>query len=413
MRVLHTSDWHLGVRLGRHDRMPDLQVALKGLIAAARELEPDLIVHSGDVFDAARPGHDALRVGVKALAHLADVAPVVVVTGNHDSAALLGAVHDMAGMAQPRRLWLVTEPSVVTVPGMDGVAVACMPFLAPTTVVDLASTDAEKFEGSYADGVRALASRLLDEAQSKAGSRGIVVYAAHLHVHGARPSRSERRITVGDDYATHVDVLGGAMYSALGHIHDPQLLPGGTVTGRYAGSIVPIDFGEATQAKHSVVADLGDDVVVREVPLPRGRPLVQFQGTVDELEARAAGGALDGALLKARVVSDDPILDLADLVSSWSPGCAVFDLVNTVNRSAVRPIRASAAGESEPGLEELFADWRRSAAARVDAKRAPEAAVADLLRHALAARDGALPQLGVTGAVADAQAALAALAEAG
>ena len=405
MKVLHTSDWHLGVRLGRHDRLGDLTVALKGLITAAQEHQPDLIVHSGDVFDGPRPPYEALRVGVRALAHLTRVAPVVVVSGNHDSPGLLLAINELAGMADPRRLWLATDPQVVTIPGLDGVAVACMPFVPPTAVVDLATTEATKFEGTYADGIRALNDKLLDEAEAKAGNRGIVVYAAHLHVHGARPSKSERRITVGDDYATHVDTLGRAMYAAFGHIHDPQLLPGGTVSGRYAGSIVPIDYGEATQDKGSVLVELGADITITELPLPAGRPLRQFNGTLDELAAVAAGGALDGAILKARVVSDDPILDLADRLAEWSPGCAVFELVNTVNRRPVRAISTAEAPEAEPALDELFAQWRATAA-RADARRAPDDTVVGLFREALAGADGVEPDLGVTPALAAAQAAL-------
>lgn len=168
-----------------------------------------------------------------------------------------------------------------------------------------------RLEGAYADGVRQLNTHLLGQAQEIAGTRGIVLYCAHLHVNGARPSRSERTITIGEDYATHVDSLRGAMYSAFGHIHDPQLLPGGIVTGRYAGSLVPLDFSERCQTKHTVVVELGDTVRIEERDLPVGRPLVQFDGTVDELEARAREGTFDGTILKGRVHSTDPVLDLA------------------------------------------------------------------------------------------------------
>jgi exonuclease SbcD len=357
------------------------------------------------VFDAARPPYDALRLGVRALTELTRVAPVVVVCGNHDSPALLMAMHELAGMADQRRLWLATVPQVITIPGLDDLAIACLPFMPPSAVVDLATTRAAKFEGTYADEIRRRTSTLLDEAEAKAGSRGIVVYAAHLHVHGAKPSKSERRITVGDDYATHVDSLGRAMYSAFGHIHDPQLLPGGTVTGRYAGSIVPIDYGEATQAKHSVLVELGADIRVTELPLPSGRPLLLFNGTLDELEARAAGGGFDGTILKARVVSDDPVLDLADRLAAWSPGCAVFDLVNAVSRRRVRAIGATDRPEAEPTLDELFREWRGSAA-RTDARSAPDDAVVELFRESLSGGDGTVPDLGVTASITRAQTAL-------
>ncbi len=75
LKLLHTSDWHLGAKLGRHDRAPDHQAALRGLLDLAESIRPDLILHCGDLFDAFRPPHDALRLGAPALRRLAAVAP--------------------------------------------------------------------------------------------------------------------------------------------------------------------------------------------------------------------------------------------------------------------------------------------------------------------------------------------------
>ena len=382
MKLLHTSDWHLGAKLGRHDRTPDHLDALKGLIAAAESERPDLVLHTGDLFDASRPPYEALQLGVRALGRLAKVAPTVVVAGNHDSSMLLRVIDELAGAATPRRLWLVTAPGVLTFPDIADVpvAVACVPFIAPTAIADYATDDPARFEGRYADGVRTLNRRLLDEAHAAAGARGIVLYAAHLHVQGARPGRSERRITVGDDYATHVEGLQRALYCAFGHIHDPQLLPGGAARGRYAGSLVPLDFGEREQTKQAVLVTIRDDVRVEPRDLPGGRPLTELAGTLDELEGRAAGGGLDGCILKARVVSDDPIPDLADRLAEWSPGCDVFELVNTLANRPAKAVEPAREDESEPAPEDLFLEWRTTAARGV---KAPHDAVAALFAEAL------------------------------
>ncbi len=382
MKLLHTSDWHLGAKLGRHDRTPDHLDALKGLIAAAESERPDLVLHTGDLFDASRPPYEALQLGVRALGRLAKVAPTVVVAGNHDSSMLLRVIDELAGAATPRRLWLVTAPGVLTFPDIADVpvAVACVPFIAPTAIADYATDDPARFEGRYADGVRTLNRRLLDEAHAAAGARGIVLYAAHLHVQGARPGRSERRITVGDDYATHVEGLQRALYCAFGHIHDPQLLPGGAARGRYAGSLVPLDFGEREQTKQAVLVTIGDDVRVEPHDLPGGRPLTELAGTLDELERRAAGGGLDGCILKARIVSDDPIPDLADRLAEWSPGCDVFELVNTLANRPAKAVEPAREDESEPAPEDLFLEWRTTAARGV---KAPHDAVAALFAEAL------------------------------
>ena len=382
MKLLHTSDWHLGARLGRHDRTPDHVAALRGLLAVAESARPDLILHSGDLFDASRPPYDALALGVRALGRLAKLAPTVVIAGNHDSSMLLRVLDEMAGAATPRRLWLVTAPRVLTFSSIAEapVAVACVPFIPPGAIADYATDDPTRFEGDYADGVRTLNRRLLDEAHREAGARGIVLYAAHLHVQGARPGRSERRMTVGEDYATHLEGLQRALYCAFGHIHDPQLLPGGAAQGRYAGSLIPLDFGERQQNKQTVLVTIGDGVQVETRDLPGGRPLTEFAGTLADLERRAANGGLDGCILKARVVSADPIPDLADRLADWSPACAVFELVNALENQPVKAIDPAREGDAEPALDALFREWRTSAARGV---KAPHEAVGALFAQAL------------------------------
>ena len=397
MKLLHTSDWHLGAKLGRHDRTPDHLAAVRALIELAEESRPDLILHTGDLFDATRPPYPALRIGVRALQRLASVAPTVVICGNHDSSALFGVLDEMAGTASPRRLRFVTEPRVLEFHEIAGkpVAVACVPFIPPGAVADYATDDPARFEGTYADGIRTLNTRLLGEAERVAGPTGIVLYAAHLHVHGARPGTSERRFTVGEDHATHTDGLHRALYSAFGHIHDPQLLPGGTATGRYAGSLIPLDFGEGGQAKQAVLVTIEDDVQVDTVEMPPGRPLVTFAGTLGELEGRAAEGGLDNTILKACVTSEDPIPDLADRLAEWSPECAVFNIANEVANRRARAISQSAGDSTpDPDIADLFAEWRDTAARGV---KAPHAAVLELFGKTLGSvGHDADPDFGVT-----------------
>ena len=411
MKLLHTADWHLGAKLGRHDRIEDHRAALQGLLDVADSERPDLIVHAGDLFDAYRPPYPALRLGVTALQRLAEIAPTVVISGNHDSQALLEVLDDMAGLASPRRLWFVTAPRVLEFSELAEVpvALACVPFIPPGAITDYATGDASRFEGDYADGIRNLNDRVIGDARDAAGDSGIVLYTAHLHVDGARPGRSERRFTVGEDHATHTTGLHRALYCAFGHIHDPQQLPG-SVGGRYAGSLVPLDYGESRQSKHVVVVTIGDDVRLAERELPPGRPLESFAGTLGELEVRARGGGLDGCFLKAVVTSDDPIPDLADRVAGWSPGCAVFNLVNEVANRRVRAIsQAEADDGGEPAFGELFAEWRTTAATG-RATKAPLASVRELFREAVAGSgDEEGPDFGVTALTIRAEAALRAL----
>ncbi len=419
MKLLHTADWHLGAKLGRHDRIDDHRTALQALLAVADSERPDLIIHAGDLFDAYRPPYPALRLGVTALQRLAEIAPTVVISGNHDSQALLAVLDEMAGLASPRRLRFVTRPAVLEFRDLAEapVALACVPFIPPGAITDYATGDASRFEGNYADGIRTLNDGLIGAAREAAGANGIVLYTAHLHVDGARPGRSERRFTVGEDHATHTTGLHRALFCAFGHIHDPQQLPG-SVRGRYAGSLIPLDYGESRQIKHVVVVTISDDVRVRERELPPGRPLESFAGTLDELETRARDGGLDGCFLKAVVSSDDPIPDLADRVAEWSPGCVVFNLVNEVASRRVTPIsQAEADDGGEPAIDDLFAEWRTTAATG-RATKAPLATVQELFREAVAGSgdegsgDETGPDFGVTALTIRTEAALRALSHA-
>ena len=409
MKLLHTADWHLGAKLGRHDRTEDHRAALRALLDIAATERPDLIVHAGDLFDAYRPPYPALRLGVTALQRLARIAPTVVISGNHDSGALFEVLDDMAGMASPRRLRFVTKPRVLEFAGLAEVpvALACVPFVPPGAITDYATADALRFEGDYADGIRNLNDHVLGHAREAAGPNGIVLYAAHLHVDGARPGNSERRFTVGEDHATHTKGLHRALYCAFGHIHDPQQLPG-SARGRYAGSLIPLDYGESSQSKHAVVVTIGDDVQVGERELPPGRPLESFTGTLHELEARAADGSLDGCFLKAVVKSDDPIPELADRVSEWSPECVIFNLVNEVANRPVKAISGDDDGE-EPSIEDLFVEWRGTAATG-RATKAPRDTVLALFREAVAGSgDEEGPDFGLSGLTGRAEGVLAAL----
>ena len=415
MKLLHTSDWHLGARLGRHDRTPDQRDALHGLLDIAQDVRPDLIVHAGDLFDAFRPPYDAMRLGVRALNRLAEIAPTLVVRGNHDSPELFRVIDELAGAGAglSNRLRLVVQSEVIEYPEIadQPVAVACVPFIPPGAIVDFASDEHERFEGNYADGIRAINSRLLAEAEKRVGPGGIVLYAAHLHLDGAKPSNSERRLTVGKDYATHSTGLDRALYSAFGHIHDPQLLPGGAARGRYAGSLVPLDFGEATQKKEVVVVRIADDVQVDSHPLPTiGRPLRQFSGTLDQLEDEAQDGGLDHVILKARVESDEPIPNLADQLHEWSPGCAVFNLFNDVAHRRVKAISEDESDGQEPPMEELFMEWRETAATKGQ-RTATNEKVRSLFAQALgnAGQDEA-QDFGAAGLAGRAEETLAALA---
>lgn len=382
MRVLHTSDWHLGTTLGRVRRDVDHEVVLDEIAAVAAQGKLDLVVHTGDVFDHARPAVDDLHRAVEALARLAAHAPVVVIAGNHDSPALFEVLDRVVGMAarlsgdsaaHPIRFvgWArpASQGGVLTFPGPAGeeVRLAVLPFVHPNAVVRAFDLAADRWNGSYTDGIGLVEANLADGLLADFDpTRHIALFAAHLHVGGASWSGSERKVHVGDDYATKVDHLPTASYAAFGHIHRPQELPGGV--GRYAGSPIQIDYGELGESKSVVLLDAPPGRRARPelVPLSGGRPLVRLTGTLEEIAARADPSSTGIHQVVVDVEVPDP--SLADQIARLLPRATLHSVTERVAGAA--PVVAEEVDpEAEPPVADQFREFlaaKGSSGPRVD-----------------------------------------------
>jgi exonuclease SbcD len=361
MRVLHVADWHLGATLGRVTRAPDHVRVLDEMVVIAQEFRPHLVVHSGDLFDGTRPPVDAMQLAAESLGRLSAIAPTVVLAGNHDSRALFRVLDTFQDVSRgERRLWFVAEPQVLRFAGVDGeeARLACMPFLHPNTLVDLLADDPVSWTGAYADGVRVLNRQLKAELErAYQASRDVLLYAAHLHVHDAKLGGTERTVHVSEDYATRVESLPPVSYAAFGHIHRPQPLPGGSVTGRYAGSPIPIDFGEHGEEKSVVAVELtpGRSARVEAVGISGGRRLVRFEGTWDDFCARAP--EMGDGILKAVIETEAPDPELAEKVAERCPGASIFEIANRVTSSLDKPLLEASDGQAEPDVRDLFREY--------------------------------------------------------
>jgi exonuclease SbcD len=297
MRILHTSDWHVGKRLGRHDRMDEFREVLAEVERIADEEAVDLVLVSGDVWDRASPPMDALGLGLATLQRLGERRPVVVVAGNHDSPELFEA---LAPLLRPFRVFLIGDikrpdagallgPAELGVPAV----VAGLPFLREGRVVDFMRDTGEWYR-AYAERIAAIAGRYNEELVARAGGDAVPVLMAHFMVGGVRVDRSaprgERELHMGEAYAATAQAIPpGPQYVAMGHIHAPQTVPGAPVPAEYAGSLLSLDFGEAGEQKRVVIVDAepGRLAVARTVPLEGGRRLARVTGTWDQIEARA------------------------------------------------------------------------------------------------------------------------------
>ena len=288
MRLLHTSDWHLGRSLHRAD-LRDAQAAfIDHVVGVVRSERIDAVLLAGDVYDRAVPSVDAVRLFADALRRLAETGTrVVVISGNHDSAIRLGfgtALIERAGVH------LRTDPAEVGRPVLfdddhGPVAVYPVPYLEPQAVrhaLPPAVDGAGGLVEASHTGVlgRAMACVRADLATRAPGTRSVVV--AHAWVAGGSSCDSERDISVGGVGAVSTDLFADVDYVALGHLHRAQAV---APSIRYSGSPLPYSFSEAGQVKSSLLVELDAHGRgrVEEVPAPCFRRLTVLRGTLPEL----------------------------------------------------------------------------------------------------------------------------------
>ncbi|MEU5659803.1 exonuclease SbcCD subunit D [Streptomyces sp. NPDC047737] len=313
MRILHTSDWHLG-RSFHRVAMLDAQAAyLDHLVETVREQAVDVVVVAGDVYDRAVPPLSAVQLFDDALHRLAAAGvPTVMISGNHDSARRLGVG---AGLIARAGIHLRTDPEDCATPVVlhdthGDVVFYGLPYLEPGLVKDTLGASKAGHEAvltAAMDRVRAeLASR-------SGGTRSVVL--AHAFVAGGEPSDSERDITVGGVAAVPAGVFDGVDYVALGHLHGCQTV---TERVRYSGSPLAYSFSEHTHRKTMWLIDLGagGDLVAERVDCPVPRPLARLRGRLGTLlEDPAAERHRDSwveATLTDPVRPDDPMARLLE-----------------------------------------------------------------------------------------------------
>ncbi len=365
MRLLHTSDWHLGRSLHRAD-LRDAQAGfLDALVDTVRSERVDVVLVSGDVYDRAIPPVEAVELCESALVRLRESgAKVVVISGNHDSARRLGfgsALLDASGVFVRTSVQHCAEPIE-----LGGVSFFAVPYLEPEAVRSALPPDpaggSEQPRGHAGVLGRALACAraVLSTPQS--------VVLAHAWVGAGLGSGSERDITVGGVGAVPASLFDGFTYSALGHLHGPQVLAPGL---RYSGSPLAYSFSEAGHTKGSWLVELTASGlgVVEHVPAPVPRRLSLLAGPLDELLTAPRHDAVRddylSVVLTDTVRPEEAMTRLRSrfpyvLVLDWHPAQDVYD---------DRTYGARVSGKGDLAISEEFVQHvRRSEVA--DAERA-------------------------------------------
>jgi exonuclease SbcD len=301
----------------------------------------------------------------------------VVICGNHDSDALFRLFTQLMGEAAAVRFVDVARlpeaGGILEFPGerAERIKVASLPFIHANRLV-AGFEDPSLRTAVYADKVAAIERRLANGlTASYDPSRDVLIFAAHLYVGGATYGRSERALHVSETYASRPEALPAVSYAALGHIHKPQALPGGT-TGRYAGSPMQLDFGEERDEKVTVLVEAvpGRPARVELRPILAGRRLARYAGSLEEIAQQVDDAR--GKLVHVTVRSDEPIPDVADQVQSMFAGATILEVAEDVASRRLEVLtQVDGAVHGEPSMRELFGQYlaevgtRDAAAARV------------------------------------------------
>ena len=278
MKLLHTSDLHLGKRVYEYSMLEDQEYILKRIINIVDEEKPDGVIIAGDVYDKSVPSAEAVQLFDDFLVQLAKRGTeVFVISGNHDSPeriAFGGRLMNGSGIhMSPVYNGDVTPISLGDEYGQ--VNIFMLPFIKPAQVRRFFEEEIV----SYTDAVRAA----IGGMKINAGERNVLI--THQFVTGAARSESEE-ISVGGTDNVDESVFAPFDYVALGHIHSPQNC--GTEKIRYCGTPLKYSFSEARDEKSVTIAELKEKgrLGVRCVPLTAKRELTELKGTYEEITRR-------------------------------------------------------------------------------------------------------------------------------
>jgi exonuclease SbcD len=374
MRLLHTSDWHLGRSLHGTDLLAEQEAVLARLADVVRAEQVDAVLVAGDVYDRAVPSADATAVLDRALTRLRAAGAAVVLTpGNHDSARRLGfgsGLFAAAGVHVRADTPRLDEP-VLLADEHGEVAIYGIPYLEPEVARhELGLPEARGHEAV----LRAAMERVRSDLFLRPGVRSVVL--AHAFVGGAEPSESERDICVGGVDRVPEAVFDGVDYVALGHLHRPQSL---TDRMRYSGSPLPYSFSEAGHEKQAWLVDLdaGGLCGVRPVPLPVPRPLSLLTGELADLLADPAHAGAEGHFVSVKLTDSVRPADPMRQLRGRFPHCVHLEWAGAAGPADGRSYQERLRGRADIDVAEEFVRHVRGTGAG--------AAERDLLRRALAA----------------------------
>jgi exonuclease SbcD len=363
MKILHTSDWHVGKVLKGRDRHDEHVAVMESIVATARDEDVDLVLIAGDLFETAAPTAKAQGLVVRTLLRLReDGRLVVAIAGNHDNQSLLDAVYRTAlGPLGLNVLGLPKRPDAGGLLSLrtrsdEAVNVAALPFLSHRYAVRAAEIMAHEFSEHALDYARRMR-EIVGLLTAGFTPDAVNLVIAHATLLGGRRGGGEREVQTSLDYELPASIFpASAHYAALGHLHRQQEIPGPCPT-YYCGSPLAIDFGEERNSPGALVVTAAPGIRAdpRPVPLSGSRELRTLRGSLEQV---IADGERAGEAYLRVILAEPGRAGLGDLVREKLPNALEVMLDDDHrprpgSRDGNRPSRV---GRSP---QELFGDYLR------------------------------------------------------
>jgi exonuclease SbcD len=317
MRILHTSDWHIGKKIYDQSRMDEYSQFLDWLLAIIIEKRIDVLLVSGDIFDSSVPPAEATDLYYRFLydLHKMTNAHAVIIAGNHDSAVRLAAPRNFLKMADIHVIGGINGSIQDCVVNLDICgqisAFAAIPYL---NEGDILSHVPLEMDIERAQRYREALKKVYLDCMSVMHEADIRVLMGHYFVQGSVAGDSERLVQIGGIQSVHTEDLPYDVdYIALGHLHRPQQIPGNGCPIVYPGSPLPLSFKEAEYDKKVFLIDLdGKASEMEEIIVPTFRELVRVEGMLDDVKTRANFEDWKDKYIEVRVQLAGPQIGVGD-----------------------------------------------------------------------------------------------------
>jgi exonuclease SbcD len=305
MRILHTSDWHIGRQFHQVSLLEDQRYVLQQIIALAEKKEVDVVVIAGDLYDRAVPPASAVSLVDEVLSALCNrlKIPVILISGNHDSPERLNFGSDQLAKANLYMLGkLAQENEPIYLRDKHGeVAFYGLPYADPLMVRDTFE-DAQQVK-SHDEAMCFLVGRIQQESQQRS------VLISHCFVGGAEPCDSERPLSIGGADQVSSAHFDGFDYVALGHLHGPQQRSKPSI--RYSGSILKYSFSEEKHTKSVTLVAMGatGQCEIEQINLQAMRNMRTLEGELDSLIAMGKTDPNADDYLLVRLIDTNALLE--------------------------------------------------------------------------------------------------------